>query len=296
MMPIRLIALDIDGTLLDARGCVPESNRSAIREAVSRGIEVVLVTGRRFTFALPVAEQIPAPLVLIANNGAVVRSKEGETKLLHLLSRETARFVIRATPQFRTGSAVQFNRLGPRQVIYEKIDWDDPVRSGYLKRNRQYLAEVSPLEDCLDEDPIQVMFTGSMARMRAAADFLDGLLAQADGAPEHRFAVARTFYESRDFALVDVIRAGISKGTTLLEWAAMRGISREGIMAIGDNLNDREMLESVGLPVVMGNSVPELKALGWRETLSVDEGGVGHAIEEYVLAPQSGFRSSARPA
>jgi hypothetical protein len=63
----------------------------------------------------------------------------------------------------------------------------------------------------------------------------------------------------------------------------MRGFAREEVMAIGDNFNDREMLEFAGLPVVMANSVPELKSLGWRQTLSNDEGGVAAAIREYAL-------------
>lgn len=279
MTPVRLIALDIDGTLLDSRQQVPEVNRRAIAEAVARGIEVALVTGRRYNFALPIAEQVPAPLTMILNNGAVVKSKDGTTHLVHLLPKESALLVLRATPQFRDGTAVQFNRNGSRQVIFERVDWDDPVRKNYLLRNREYLAEVSPLEDCLTEDPIQVMFTGAIEPMRAVAELLDEL------PPANRFSVARTFYESRNFALVDVIRAGCSKGSTLAEWAELRGIAREEIMAIGDNLNDREMLEYAGVPVVMGNSVPELKSFGWPETLTNDEGGVAHAIAAYALPP-----------
>jgi hypothetical protein len=83
--------------------------------------------------------------------------------------------------------------------------------------------------------------------------------------------------------MVDVIRLKCSKGATLAEWTELRGFRREEVMAIGDNFNDREMLEFAGLPVVMANSVPELKILGWRETLSNDESGVAAAIREYAL-------------
>jgi hypothetical protein len=97
------------------------------------------------------------------------------------------------------------------------------------------------------------------------------------------YSLAVTFYESRNFGLVDVISPGCSKGSTLAEWVAYRGWSREDVMAIGDNLNDLEMLEYAGLPIVMGNSVPELKSLGWHETLSNDQGGVAAAIEAFAL-------------
>jgi hypothetical protein len=83
--------------------------------------------------------------------------------------------------------------------------------------------------------------------------------------------------------MLDVIRKGCSKGASLAEWTQRRGIKREEVMAIGDNWNDREMLEYAGVPVVMGNSVPELKKLGWPVTLSNDEGGVAEAIRVYAL-------------
>jgi Cof subfamily protein (haloacid dehalogenase superfamily) len=275
-MPIRLIALDIDGTLLDGQSQLPDINRQAILDAAARGIEIALVTGRRYDFAMPIARQIPCPLTMIVNNGAMVKSSDGTTRLVHRLPRDVARRVIEATPQFREMASICFDRPRGNQLIFERIDWDDPLRSGYFKRNREFIAEVSPILDCLTEDPIQVMFTGAVSQARA----LEGVLAGLPFAQEYSLAV--TLYEDRDFGLVDVISPGCSKGATLAEWVRRRGWSREDVMAIGDNLNDREMLEYAGLPIVMANSVPELKSLGWRETLTNDEGGVAAAIEAYA--------------
>jgi hydroxymethylpyrimidine pyrophosphatase-like HAD family hydrolase len=196
--------------------------------------------------------------------------------LLRQLPLGVARSVLEATPQFRDMAAVCFDRQGENQVIFERIDWDDPLRRGYFKRNKEHIAEVSPILDCLTEDPIQVMFTGSVSRSRD----LEGVLLQLHFASE--YSLATTLYPSRDFGMVDVIPPGCSKGATLAEWVRGRGWSRQDVMAIGDNLNDREMLEYAGLPIVMGNSVPELKSLGWRETLTNDEGGVAAAIEAYA--------------
>jgi Cof subfamily protein (haloacid dehalogenase superfamily) len=276
-MSVRLIALDIDGTLLDSASEVPAANRHAIEAAVERGIEVALVTGRRFDFALPIAQQIPCPLTMIVNNGALVKSKDGITHLKHLLPHQTARAVLHRFPEHRAGAAVVFDRPRANQVIYEQIDWEDPRRKLYYARNRQFITQVSPLEDCLTEDPIQVMYSGSVTEMQKVSTALQGLPKTLE------FSLAMTFYDHRDFAMVDVIRLNCSKGATLAEWTAQRGFEREEIMAIGDNFNDREMLEFAGLPIVMANSVPELKILGWRETLSNDEGGVAAAIREYAL-------------
>src|SRR6202171_6672559 len=102
-MPVRLIALDIDGTLLDSHWQLSEANRAAIAEASKRGIEVALVTGRRYDFALPVAQKIDSPLTMIVNNGALIRSKEGRTHVRHLLPRDIAKKALEITKPWTEG-------------------------------------------------------------------------------------------------------------------------------------------------------------------------------------------------
>ena len=277
-MPVKLLAMDIDGTLLDSHWKIPEANRAAIVEAAARGIEVLLVTGRRFDFARPVAAQLECELLLIVNNGALIKSLDGETHLRHLLPRATAKMVLEAARDYRSGAAVIFDRPKERQVILESIDWNDPSRQQYFERNKEYIAQVSPLESCLDvEDPIQVMFTGPFDHVRGAFRLLQELPA-ADV-----YSLAITEYEAKNFSILDVISRNCSKGTTLEEWARRRGIARDEVMAVGDNWNDHEMLEFAGLPVVMGNSVPELKLRGWPVTLTNDEAGLAAAIRTYAF-------------
>jgi Cof subfamily protein (haloacid dehalogenase superfamily) len=281
-MPVRMIALDLDGTLLDSRACVPQPNIDALSEAVARGIEIVLVTGRRFDFAMSVVAAIPLDFTLIVCNGALIRAKDGRTHARQLLSRATAREVLAATRDFRSSAAVVFDRPRACQVIFEKIDFADPVRAKYYQRNREFIAEAMPLESCLadadvDSDPIQVMFTGGVEPMRAVVRLLRPL------GPALGFELTFTEYPARDFALVDVLAPGCTKGRALHVWAALRGIKPAEIMAIGDNWNDREMLEMAGVPVWMGNAAPELKSLGRRVTLSNDECGVAAAIREFAF-------------
>jgi Cof subfamily protein (haloacid dehalogenase superfamily) len=277
-VPIQLIATDIDGTLLDSKSQVSAANSQALAEAAARGIEIVLVTGRRFDFALPIAQSLPCDLHMIVNNGALTKSRNGTTHLRYLLSSATARRVLEATPEFRAHAAVVFDRPGARQVILEKVDWDDPFRGGYFRRNREYIAEMAPLASSLNgEDPIQVMYTGQCVPMRAAMKALAALPFAGE------FTLALTEYEGRDLSIVDVLPRDVTKGTTLKEWVRRRGIPAENVMAIGDNWNDREMLEFAGRPVVMGNSVAELKSLGWPITLSNDEDGLAAAIRRYAL-------------
>ena len=142
---IHLIALDVDGTLLDSRWQVPEANRLAIERAIARGIEVALVTGRRFEFARPVFDALPDPLTLIVNNGALVKSRQGETLVSRLLPREVARDVLESTRDFRDAAAVVFDRAGAGQVVVERIDWENRRMRGYALRNLAFVIEVAPL-------------------------------------------------------------------------------------------------------------------------------------------------------
>src|SRR5450755_4109567 len=130
-MAIRLIALDIDGTLLDSSWKIPEANRAAVAEAVRRGIEVALVTGRRFDFARPISEQLGCPITMVVNNGALVKSNDGETRLRKLLPMNVARIALAATKDYVDGTAVVFDRPRENQVIFDRLNIEDASRRGY---------------------------------------------------------------------------------------------------------------------------------------------------------------------
>ncbi|HXX43113.1 MAG TPA: Cof-type HAD-IIB family hydrolase [Candidatus Acidoferrales bacterium] len=277
-MGIQLIAMDIDGTLLDSQSQLSPDNAQTIAEAASRGIDIVIVTGRRYNSARLIAEQLPCEVELIVSNGALVKSKSGTTHLRSLLPAETARRVVDATEEFRQMSGVIFDRPAENQVIFERIDWDGPFVGPYLRRHRTQVAEVAPLANCLNgEDPVEVMFIGECAPVSAARERLESLEFRSD------FTIAVTEYPRTGFSFMDVLGRGVTKGSALEQWARRKGIPRENVMAIGDNWNDREMLEYAGLPVVMGNSIAGLKSFGWATTLTNDQSGVAEAIRTHIL-------------
>ena len=121
-----------------------------LRAAVSKSARV---TGRRYDFALPVIQQIDSPLTMIVNNGAMVRDKDGATRLRHLLQKDTACRVVQVTSPWRECTSVVFDRPKGNQVIVEKIDFEDGIRGMYYRRNREFLGEAAPLEKCLTEYP-----------------------------------------------------------------------------------------------------------------------------------------------
>jgi Cof subfamily protein (haloacid dehalogenase superfamily) len=274
---IKLIGIDVDGTLLDSRGQLPSDNLRAIEEAVGRGIHVAIVTGRSFFFALPAVAALPEPLTLVVYNGAIVRRRSGETLMRRLLSCDAARAVLGATSAWRDAAVVIFDRPLAGQMVYDRLDWSHPNRSRFRDRNRQIIEQVESLEEAITEDPIQVAYNGSVETMR---ELRRVLLADPSCAT---LSTSLTEYNHRDFSLVDVCAPGTTKGTGLAALAHHLGISRTEVMAVGDNFNDREMLEWAGVGVLMGNAAPELLDAGFERTTTNDDAGLAHAIRRFAL-------------
>jgi Cof subfamily protein (haloacid dehalogenase superfamily) len=276
---IRLLATDIDGTLLNPQFQISDGDLAAMRRARAAGIEIVLVTGRRHTFALPIAKQLGFDLWLISSNGAVTRSLGGETFHCHLMPASTCRKLVGAMQEFRGNTVLTFDTEVKGAIVLEHMDELGPSIRRWLEKNMEYIEFVAPIERALVRDPVQAMFCGTMARMSQALDTLAS--AGMDGA----VTTLRTEYPARDLSMIDVLNANCSKGHALERWAAYRGYRREEVMAVGDNHNDVEMLEFAGHPVIMGNACEELRGRGWTVTRSNGECGVAAAVEMALGVP-----------
>jgi Cof subfamily protein (haloacid dehalogenase superfamily) len=270
---IRLLATDIDGTLLNPQFQISEGDLTALGRAHAAGIEVVLVTGRRHTFALPIAKQLGFDLWLISSNGAVTRSLSGETFHRDMMPAETCRKLCGAMQVFRGNTVLTFDKETKGAIVLERMDELGASIRRWLEKNMEYIEFVVPIEKALVTNPVQAMFCGTMARMSVALQGLEQ--AGMDG----MVTVLRTEYPERDLSMIDVLNAGCSKGHALERWAAHRGYRREEVMAVGDNHNDVEMLEFAGHPVIMGNACEELRTRGWRVTRGNHECGVAAAVE-----------------
>ena len=274
--PVRLIAIDIDGTLLNSKVELAPENRDALRRAHEAGIEIVLGTGRRHDFAMPIAEFLGFDLWLFSSNGAVTRSTRGESFHRDLLSKDTALRLVRALHKYRNYLVLTFDRAAMGAIVCENHDHLYGVIRRWMEKNAPFIEYISPIENALTEDPIQAMICGPVELMDRAQEELDALDFRSD------FTFLRTQYDHRDLCIVDILNAGCSKGHALERWARYRGFDRSEVMAIGDNYNDIEMLTFAGHPVIMGNACAELKRNGWAETLHHDEHGVAATIEQVL--------------
>jgi Cof subfamily protein (haloacid dehalogenase superfamily) len=277
---IQLLALDIDGTLTDPHYQVPARNIAALRAAHEAGIQIVLATGRRHDYAMPIAQELGFPVCLISSNGALIRSSVGETFFTDKLPANTARELIQYMDEFRGHAVLTFDRAanipGNDSLVLESADELNKSIARWMELNGPYIKFVSPLENALTEDPLQAMYCGRVAFMDELqkrvdqADFLD------------KMTILKTQYDHRDLCILDILNRECSKGHALKRWVEQQGIRREHVMAIGDNYNDLEMLEYAGLPVVMGNASNDMKQNGWKVTASNAESGVAQAVEEVL--------------
>ncbi|HZQ91078.1 MAG TPA: Cof-type HAD-IIB family hydrolase [Terriglobales bacterium] len=275
---VRLLAIDIDGTLLNSKFQLSPAVQHALQRAHRAGVEILLVTGRRHLFALPIAQEASVPLWLISSNGAVTRSLEGELFHQELLPLVTAQLLCRHMDEFRRHMVLTFECEGRGALVLESMSYFNGSIFGWVQKNRDYIAEVAPIEQSLTRDPIQAMYCGGVDRMREVMARLE----HADVAPH--VTVVKTEYPKRDLCIVDILNAKASKAAAVERWARHRGFERAQVAAIGDNFNDVAMLAFAGVPFIMGNADPELKQNGWRVLPSNDEDGVAAAVDEILNA------------
>jgi Cof subfamily protein (haloacid dehalogenase superfamily) len=280
-MGIRLIAIDIDGTLMPSRGPrISQRNCAALRAAEAAGIEVVIATGRRQAYAMPLIAPVglSEDSVMISSNGAVIRGFDGTLLDRRFLAVDTARQLSQLLSGHGT-LVFTFDREGQGGLVIESLRRLSARIERWVESNRAHLLEVQPIERAFDtgEEPIQGMICGTIEEMRAAEKLI------LSHEVSTHMAMHRTEYAERDLCILDLLPPGCSKGAALDSLAQIRGLDRDQIMAIGDNLNDVEMLKYAGRPVVMANSCADLLSMaavrGWERTCSNDEEGVALAIE-----------------
>src|SRR5258708_17227792 len=172
-LPIRLLAIDIDGTLLNSQFRISDADLNALRQSHENGIEVVLVTGRRHTFALPIAQQLGFDLCLISSNGAVTRSLSGERFHRDMLPVGTCRELCASIREFRGNTVIPFDNKFQRTLVLEHMDELTGSIQRWLETDLQFIDFVIPIENALLEHPIQAMYCGTISRMEQAQRILE---------------------------------------------------------------------------------------------------------------------------
>jgi len=282
--PVRLVAIDIDGTLLPTFSqTISRRNARALKAAQEAGITVAIATGRRTAYTAPLLEGLGlrADMPLITSNGAVTRTLGGDPLDRSHLQSAVARGLCGLLRQFGT-LVFTFDRPGRGELVLEDLRGAEGRIALWVEANRNAIEVIKPLEGALEDgnDPIQGMVTGGLENMRRAEDALKASEWSAN------CEVVRTQYLARDLSIVDLLPPGVSKGWALERLAARLGIDRKETMAIGDNWNDVNMLEWAGQSVMMGNAAQELRTMakmrGWKQAPPNDEDGVAVTLETAI--------------
>jgi len=292
--PVRLVAIDIDGTLLPTFSqTVSPRNAKALKTAQDAGVVVAIATGRRTAYTTPLLEGLGlrADMPLITSNGAVTRTLRGDPLDRSHMDARVARGICGLLRKF--GSVVfTFDQVGRGELVLEDLEQAHERIALWVEANRDGIEVVKPLEKALVDgnDPIQGMVAGGIGKMKKAEKALKESVWAAS------CECVRTEYPGRDLSILDLLPPGVSKGWALERLAQRLGIDRKETMAIGDNWNDVDMLEWAGQSVIMGNAALELKKLakthGWKQAPPNDEDGVA-VILESILKRQ--IEANARP-
>ena len=285
-MPVRLLALDLDGTLLNSRGEISARNRRALDAARARGVRVALVTGRRFRDARPLALELGLDVPVIAHNGALTKhARTLETVSATLLPLAAAREVLRVGRAHRADPLVSDDPAGAGVLVYDHVDEENRPLAEYIRWSRRIhgheaeeaVRRVPSLEAYLDHPPVHITFSGAGGEIEHLAATLERELGES-------VRLMITLYPRINFGLVDVIHPEVSKGVGLAAVAAEQRVEPAEVMAVGDNHNDLEMLAFAGTRVAVANAEPAVRELaGVRLTASNDEDGVALAVEEFIL-------------
>jgi Cof subfamily protein (haloacid dehalogenase superfamily) len=282
--PVRLVAIDMDGTLLpDFSKVVSQRNRRALLEAQRAGIVVAIATGRRQAFTAPLIDDIGlrADTPLITSNGAVTRNMAGDRIDLTRLSPVLARGlcgVLRGVGML----VFTLDKATAPDLIVEDMAIARGRLAKWVESNKGSIVAVKPLENALtdDVDLIQGMAAGTISEMKEAERRLK------ECAFAEEFECIRTAYPGHDLSILDLLPKGVSKSSALERLANRLGISQAETMAIGDNWNDESMLDWAGTGVLMGNATDDLRTMapgrGWLIGPTNDEDGVAVMLERAI--------------
>ncbi|MDR0297477.1 MAG: sugar-phosphatase [Streptococcaceae bacterium] len=265
---IKLIAIDIDGTLVDNERKITPEVKAAVKDATAAGVKVVISTGRPLLGVTEILDELglnKASDFVITFNGALVQRATGEIFVEETLTPDDFYDLDAAAKKVgvhfqaltRDGVYTSNRDIG-RYTVYESYSSHSPLHF----RQPEEIAALDLAKVMMIDEP----------------KILDNAIAYLPFEFFERF----TMVKSTPFFL-EFMNKKVSKGMAVAQLAKKLFLDTDELMAIGDEENDRSMLEAVGNPVVMGNGKEELKKIAKYITKPNTESGVAYAIREWVL-------------
>lgn len=265
---IKLIATDIDGTLLNSANELPEANRRAIHQALAQGVQLALATARKQSSAFAVAQHLGVPCACIAHNGARIWDWAGQ-ELRHLVVDLTlAREIVGFAERLEIPLVVTIDEVNYYSRTY-------PFHPGWVGSSEE--AVVPSVEAVLQRAPTRIIVAGSAGVEQVCTAFGDA----AETVVMHR-------YYSREGALASAVvtHPQATKEHALAELIRHIGVDRQAVLALGDAEADAGMLRWAGVGVAMGNAMPEARSAAQWIAPTHDEAGFAAAVDRFVVGLQ----------
>jgi len=276
-MRYRLLALDVDGTLLDPAGELRPTVRDAVIAVQQRGLRVVLCTGRRFRTALPLAQALQLDGPIVVHNGALVKDvASGQTLQRQYMSAamyHQAQLLLR---QLSTPMAYIDAFHENVDIITEPLERAHPFQQEYLQDSLAHCRIV----DAIDTPPAHGVVLMSIMADGQSLQALRPAVEQTLGSQGRVHLLLNKNYQGH---ILEVLQGGVSKWQGLQYVASQQGIAPEEIIAVGDDDNDLDMIRSAGLGIAMGNAVAEVLEAADVVTGSNAEDGLVQALARFVL-------------
>ncbi len=271
-MRYRLLALDVDGTLLDPAGILRPAVRDAVLAVQHRGLQVVLCTGRRFRTARPLAQALQLTGPIVVHNGALVKDlASGQTLHHQYVAEEVYHQALALLRGLSPPMAYVDTVHGHIDIVTERLERAHPFQRIYLAENRAHCCVVADMAQPL---PYGVFLMGIMAD-GPSLQALYPHVAETLGA---RALVHYLTNKNYPGSILEVLPAGVSKWQALHQLAQHAGIPPEAIVAVGDDRNDIEMIRHAGLGIAMGNAPDVVQAAADVVTSSNAEDGLVDAL------------------
>lgn len=264
---IKLIALDVDGTIMNKSFRISHRVKKTISRAVKKGIRVLIATGRMYSATVPIGVELDLTTPLVVYQGSLIKEfyKSDRTLLHHYLERDLALDIIKNARE----KNVQINVYLDDKLYVES---DSSILQEYISRRNIPFYMLNGFENYENFLPTKILV------MDPDAEKINGLIAEFKEKYSNRLNVTK----STDY-FCEFINKNCSKADGIMFLAEQWGIRQSEIMAIGDHDNDREMLDLAAVGVAMGNSHENLKEIVDYVTETVDNDGAALAIEKFAL-------------
>jgi hypothetical protein len=276
-MSYRLVALDVDGTLLDPAGQLRPTVQQAVAAVQQRGRRVVLCTGRRLRTALPLAQQLQLRSPAIVHNGALVKDlQSGATLHQCYLSADVYSEALALLRQCGVPMVYVDAFHEEIDILTEGLERVHPFQRTYLQDNLTHCRIVQNMDTPPSYGVLMMSIMADEARLRVLRPQMQQTL---DGRARVNLLINKNYQGY----ILEILHPSVSKWDALHRLARQEGIASAEIMAVGDDENDLEMIRHAGLGVAMGNATETVKAVADFVTTSNAEDGLVHALRRFVL-------------